>query len=302
MPVAVVTAQPLLLGAHCSIAGGLPQAFPRALDLGCTAIQIFVKNPSQWRGKELLDEECQAFRAAHDASGIGPLLAHSSYLPNLAATDPEILARSIAGLRDELQRCCRLGVLGLVVHPGAHLGAGEEAGLDLVARSLDQVLDGLEGSAGILLELTAGQGSTLGYKLEHLSEIRRRVCTPARIGVCVDTCHAFAAGYGIDSADGYRAFWVELDDLIGLDRLGAIHLNDSKHAGGSRRDRHANVGEGFLGIETFARLLNDGALAAVPKIIETPSPEDCSLHRQDLQALRRLVGAPTLPGPIGVGA
>jgi deoxyribonuclease-4 len=295
MPAATVANRPLLLGAHCSIAGGLPQAFPRALDLGCTAIQIFVKNPSQWRGKELLDDECQAFRAAHDASGIGPLLAHSSYLPNLAATDPEILAKSIAALRDELARCGRLGVHGLVVHPGAHLGAGEEAGLDLVARGLDQVLDGFEGAARILLELTAGQGSTLGYKLEHLSEIRRRVSAPARIGICVDTCHALAAGYGIDTADGYRAFWDELDSRVGLEWLGAIHLNDSKHPQGSRRDRHANVGEGFLGLETFARLLNDGALAAVPKIIETPSPEDCSLHRQDLQALRQLLEARTLP-------
>lgn len=295
MLAAAAATRSLLLGAHCSIAGGLAQAFPRALDLGCTAIQIFVKNPSQWRGKELLDQECRAFRAAHGAIGIGPLLAHSSYLPNLAATDAEILAKSIAGLRDELQRCGRLGVQGLVVHPGAHLGAGEEAGLELVARSLDQVLDSSEGSARILLELTAGQGTTLGYKLEHLSGIRRRVSAPARIGVCVDTCHALAAGYGIDSPDGYRAFWDELDDLIGLERLGAIHLNDSRHPRGSRRDRHANVGEGVLGIETFARLVNDDALAAVPMIIETPSPEDCSGHRQDLLRLRGLIEAPACP-------
>lgn len=290
---------PLLLGAHCSIAGGLPLAFPRALDLGCTAIQIFVKNPSQWRGKTLLEEECAAFGAAHLASGIEPLLAHSSYLPNLAATDLEILAKSIAGLRDELERCSRLGVPALVMHPGAHLGAGEEAGMDRVARSLDEILESFAGSVRVLLELTAGQGTTLGYSLEQLAAIRQRTGDPGRVGVCVDTCHALAAGYAIDTEDGYHAFWDEFDRHLGLELLGGLHLNDSRHPRGSRRDRHANIGDGFVGLETCARLLDDPALRSVPKVIETPSPEDCSGHRKDLQVLRELCGAAAAPASNG---
>ena len=272
-----------------SIAGGFVRAVERGVDLGCTAIQIFVKNASQWRARPLGAAEAAAFRSAHRASGIGPLVAHSTYLINLAARHPAVRERSRALTGVELDRCAALGAGALIVHPGAHLGAGEERGLERVARSLDRVLAGRERQpVRLLLELTAGQGSLLGYRLEQLRRIIEMTDHPRKLGVCVDTCHAFAAGYALHTPDGYRAFWDELDAGLGRERLGAIHLNDSRAGLGSRRDRHANIGQGAIGLDTFARLLHDPALAAVPKIIETPSDDDFSGHRRDLEELRKL--------------
>src|SRR5689334_15793469 len=200
------------LAAHVSVAGGLATAFRRAADLGCDAMQIFVKNANQWRGKEMADEEIAAFREAHAGSPVGgSLLAHGSYLINLAATDPAILEKSLDALTDELVRCSRLGVAGLVLHPGAHLGAGEEAGIDKVAAALDAVLGDLpDVSTRVLLENTAGQGSCLGWRLEQLGEMRARVAEPGRVGFCLDTCHAFAAGYAIH--EDLSGFLDEVDE------------------------------------------------------------------------------------------
>jgi deoxyribonuclease-4 len=296
MPLPVKTSLPPL-GAHVSVAGGLSAAFPRADALGCTAIQIFVKNGSQWRGRELTDDEAESFRAAHAASGVGPLLAHASYLINLAATDPVILEKSREALADELARCARLGVEGLVVHPGAHLGAGCDAGLERVAQSLDlvldlaldQVLDRVQASpARVLLENTAGQGSCLGDRLEHLERIRSLVSRPERVGVCLDTCHAFAAGYAIHEPAGSDDFWAEACARFG-EALGALHLNDSLRPFGSRRDRHAHVGEGEIGVGAFARLLGDPRLARVPMVIEIDPGDEMELHRKDLEVLRGLL-------------
>jgi len=279
------------LGAHVSVAGGMATSIERATVLGCTAIQVFVKNANQWRWRELSDDETAAFRAAHAASAVGPLTAHASYLINLCATDPALLARSREALADELVRCDRLGIAGLVVHPGAHLGDGEEAGIACVAASLDAVLSGLPAvKTRVLLENTAGQGSCLGYRLEHLAGIRDRLSAPHRVGVCIDTCHAFAAGYAIHKPSGYRDFLAQLEDLLGLETLGCIHVNDSVRPFASRRDRHAHIGEGQLGLAAFARFLRDQRLRDVPMVVETEPGKEMEGHRRDLETLRGLVG------------
>ena len=280
------------LGAHVSVAGGMVTSIERATALGCTAIQVFVKNANQWRGREVSEEEAAAFRAAHAASAVGPLVAHASYLINLCTTDPALLDRSREALADELARCARLGVGGLVLHPGAHLGAGEEAGMDCVAASLDAVLSEIpedpEAPVRVLLENTAGQGSCLGYRLEHLEGIRARVSAPHRVGVCIDTCHAFAAGYAIHDPAGYEDFLAEIEERIGLDALGCMHLNDSVRPFGSRRDRHAHIGEGEIGLRAFARFLHDPRLKDVPMVVETEPGDDMEGHHRDLETLRGL--------------
>jgi len=280
------------LGAHVSVAGGVATAFVRAAALRCEAIQIFVKNANQWRARPLAAGEAAAFREAHAAGGVGAVVAHASYLIYLAAADAQVLALSRRALADELERCSLLGVAGLVVHPGAHLGAGEEAGLDRAAAALDQALAALPRvRTRILLENTAGQGSCLGHRLEHLAAIRERLPAPRRrrVGFCIDTCHAFAAGYPIHDRAGWRDFVAEVAGRLGLDSLACIHVNDSLRPFGSRRDRHAHVGEGQLGIETFARLLGEPALAAVPMIIETEPGKDMAGHARDLEVLRGLL-------------
>jgi deoxyribonuclease-4 len=280
------------LGAHVSVAGGLALAFERGRAIGCEALQIFVKNPSQWRVKPLGDGETAAFRGGWAEAGRPPLLAHAAYLINLAATDPAILARSRSALVDEAGRCAELGVRALVVHPGAHLGAGEAAGLEAVAASLDAVAGELAGSkTRILLELTAGQGSVLGSRLEQLAEIRARAASPERLAICLDTCHAFAAGYEMGTETGVEEFLAEVERTVGLALVEGVHLNDSATERGSRRDRHANIGEGRIGLAGFRRLLAEPRLAAVPMVLETPIGDDEAGHARDLALLRELLGA-----------
>lgn len=279
------------LGAHVSVAGGLARAFERAAALGCDAIQIFVKNANQWRARPLAGEETAAFRAAHAAGGVGVVMAHASYLINLAATEPRVAELSRQALADELERCARLGVAGLVLHPGAHLGAGDEAGLDRAAAALDQTLAALPRlRTRVLLENTAGQGSCLGHRLEHLAGIRERLAAPRRrrVGFCIDTCHAFAAGYPIHQRAGWRDFMAEVAGRLGLAHLACIHVNDSLRPFGSRRDRHAHIGAGQLGLAAFARLLAEPALAGVPMILETDPEKDMAGHARDLEVLRGL--------------
>ncbi|MEO7794985.1 MAG: deoxyribonuclease IV [Thermoanaerobaculia bacterium] len=277
------------LGAHVSVAGGVAEGVRRGTELACDALQIFVKSPSQWQSKPLAPEDALAFREAHAASAIGPVVAHAAYLINLAAPDPQILAKSRAALADELRRCAALGVAALVVHPGAHLGAGEEAGLAAIARSLDAVEAELgDCPTRILLEITAGQGTVLGSKLAHLASIRAQAESRERLGICLDTCHALASGYAIDSAAGWDDFLAELDTVVGFDLVGCIHLNDSVGACGSRKDRHANLGEGCLGLEPFRRLLAEPRLRHAPMILETPIGDDELGHARDLAILRGL--------------
>ena len=283
------------LGAHVSTAGGVSTAFPRAAELGCDALQVFVKNANAWRAKPLPAAEIEAFRAAH-AGTPGPsvraplpLVAHAGYLINLCSPKPDVHEKSQAALIDELERCTALGVPGLVLHPGAHLGTGEDAGLNGIARALDAVHAALpEAGARVLLENTAGQGTVLGSRLEQLAAIVARVDAPERVGVCLDTCHAFAAGYDLRSDEGYAAFVDEVARTVTLERVAAVHLNDSRFGLDSHKDRHASIGEGELGREAFARWLADPRWGDVPMVLETPLGDDGLGHARDLATLRAL--------------
>lgn len=280
----------ILLGAHASISGGTPKAIERAEALAADACQIFVKSPNQWRAKAIGSEEATAFQIRRNESPIDAVVAHAAYLINLSAFDPAVRERSVAALRDELERCRQLSLDGLVVHPGAHMGAGEANGLGRIARSLDRVLSQLEeDTPPVLLENTAGQGTVLGYRLEQLAEIIDRSTYGDRVGICVDTCHAFAAGYAIDDSEGLAALLDRIESLFGIDRLGAIHLNDSRHPFDSHRDRHANIGDGEIGLDTFAHLLADDRILGVPLILETPIGDDGQGHERDLETLRGLM-------------
>ncbi len=284
------------LGAHVSVAGGIANAIPRGEALGCTAIQIFVKNANRWQGKAIDPADAAAFHAARESSVVGPVVAHASYLINLAATKDETLARSKVALADELERCALVGVDGLVLHPGSHLGTGEAEGIGRFVAAVAPILAeaGLGGEGPyaegegprLLLENTAGQGTNLGHRLEHLEEMLAALDHDPRVGVCIDTCHAFAAGYAVHEAAGYDEFWSEVDERLGLERVGALHLNDSVQPFASRKDRHAHIGEGQIGPGCFERLLHDPRLASIPMVIETETGEDSEGHRKDLETLR----------------
>ncbi|PLX85469.1 MAG: deoxyribonuclease IV [Desulfuromonas sp.] len=279
----------LPIGAHMSIAGGMDRAFSRGEEAGCTAMQIFTKNANQWRGKPISPEAAEAFRLAWERSPIGPVVAHDSYLINLAAPDDEKRDRSIAAFLDEMERCALLGIPHLVMHPGAHMGAGEEAGLKRIGEAFGRIFS--EGPEGVtvLLENTAGQGTYLGCRFEHLAEIMERV--PAgRFGVCFDTCHAFAAGFDLSTEAGYSLVMAEFDRIVGLEAIRVFHLNDSKKDQGSRVDRHEHIGRGTIGLDGFRALMRDKRFRQVPKILETPKGDGNELDRMNLATLRELAG------------
>jgi deoxyribonuclease-4 len=289
-----VTATDLLLGAHVPVKGGVCNAPGNGRAIAATAIQIFTRNQMQWRARDLADDEARGFRDALPGSGVRHVMAHASYLINLAATNPQFLAMSRDTLAAEVRRCQALGIPHVVVHPGAHMGAGEAAGLRAIADSVDDVLERTRGcDVDVLLEITAGQGSCLGHRFEHLAEIMDRSRGRARLGICLDTCHLLAAGYDIARPKGYERTLEDFDRVVGLRHLRALHLNDSRRELGSRVDRHAHVGEGHLGVVTFARLLNDERLRAVPMVLETPGSID--KWRQEVALLRSLVRRPRRP-------
>lgn len=266
----MVAQKNLLLGAHVSIAGGTDKAISRGEDLGCTVIQIFTKNATRWNAAPLTSEEIEAFKTERSRSGI-MVVAHDSYLINLAAPDRSLLEKSIDAFRDEMERAEQLEIPYLIMHPGSHTGSGEDSGLRSVASALDRLLKDTSGfRVSILLENTAGQGTALGHKFEHLARLMAEVSDPERMGVCLDTCHAFAAGYDLHDNDGYESVLHELDLEVGLDKLKAIHLNDAKKGLGSRVDRHEHIGRGMLGLECFRLIMTDQRLDTVPKFIETP--------------------------------
>lgn len=265
----------VLLGAHVSIAGGLPTAAEEGRAIGADVVQIFTRNQVQWRARPVAPDEAEAFKAAIARSGVEMVVTHGSYLVNLASPKPDILARSRQAFVAEMERCHALGVPYLVFHPGAHMGAGEDAGLATIAESLDHVFERADGlSVTPLLEVTAGQGSYVGHRFEHLAAILDRSARSDRLGICLDTCHLLAAGYDIASDEGYETTLADLSRLVGLERLKAVHLNDAKKGLGSRLDRHEAIGEGFLGIETFRRIVNDRRFEGLPLILETPGGVD----------------------------
>lgn len=278
------------LGAHMSIAGGVQRAIERGASVGCQAIQIFLKSNVQWAAKPYAAEEVRAFRDAQSASGIAPVFAHSCYLINLGATDATTYARSVAALVDEIRRADQLGVPFIVMHPGSHLGQGEAAGLRQVASALKKILKLTTGCAAkVALETTAGQGTNLGYRFEHLAEIIERADGNSRLAVCADTCHLFAAGYDIRTAKGGEKVFGELGRIVGFDRLVALHLNDSKGDFGSRLDRHEHIGKGKIGREGFRWIVNDARLRRLPMVLETPKGEDLKEDAANLRLLRSLI-------------
>jgi deoxyribonuclease-4 len=277
----------MLLGAHVSIAGGVSRAFGRAADIGATAMQIFTKNANRWQAKPLPAKEIEAFVAAQKAGNVASVIAHDSYLINLAAPEGENRSRSLAAFLDEMERCAALGISGLVMHPGAHLDAGEEIGLRRIVDAFRSIFTEAPPTVTVLLENTAGQGSYLGHRFEHLATIMEQV-PEGRFGICLDTCHAFAAGYDLTSEEGYRQTMAACDRLFGVGNIAAFHLNDSQKAQGSRVDRHAHIGQGEIALEAFAALMRDPRFAEVPKILETAPGENNCHHLEELALLRRL--------------
>lgn len=279
-----------------SIAGGLHRAVERAVEAGCDTLQVFVRNQRQWAAPPLQEADVRAWRQALDATRLDPVIAHDSYLINLAAPDERIRHRSVDAFVDELERCERLGIAGLVTHPGSHNGTGEKAGIGRIVRSLNTIHRRTRGfRTTTLLETTAGQGTNIGHRFEHLAAILARVAEPERIAVCLDTCHVFAAGYDLVSETGYAATIDALEHHIGLGRIRCFHVNDSKKPLGSRVDRHAHIGQGAMGRDAFRHLVTDPRFFGVPMILETPKGEDArgrDLDRVNLSTLRRLVRRP----------
>jgi deoxyribonuclease-4 len=280
----------LKLGAHESIAGGLHKAFDRARSVGCETVQIFVKSNRSWAVKPLTEEDVARFKAKSEETGIGPVVGHTSYLLNLGTHDEALWAKSRDMLIVELERCEALEVPWLVLHPGSHVGAGEEAGLVQVAQALGEVHAATPGfRTRILLETTAGQGTSLGCRFEHLAWLMEHTPEGERLGVCLDTCHVFAAGYELRTTAGYAATMEAFGRIIGLKRLHAIHLNDSKGNLGSRKDRHEHIGNGNIGLEGFRHVVNDSRLAGLPALLETPKGDDLHEDRENLAVLRSLI-------------
>jgi deoxyribonuclease-4 len=277
------------LGAHMSIAGGLHLALERGHALDCFAVQIFVKNQRQWAAPPLGDEEARAFRAARGATGIPAVFAHGSYLINLASPAPAAWQQAVDAFTDELERAEALGLSCVAIHPGSHLGTGVEAGVGRVAAAVGEVLRRTRGyRVRVALENTAGAGGTLGRTFAELGAMLDRVGRARRVGVCLDTCHLFAAGYDIRTAAGYQAAMAECAGAVGLERVLAFHLNDAKAPLGSGLDRHEHIGRGRLGLAPFRMLLDDARFGEVPKVLETPKEPEPAADRRNLAVLRRL--------------
>ena len=283
-----------------SIGAGVHTAIARGCSINCTAIQIFVKNNMQWFARPLTGEEIRAFLEHQQRRQLRSIFAHANYLINLAATNPHFHANSIRALAEELTRADQLELPFLVLHPGAHLGAGEEAGLDKIVQSIDEVFRVIpKVKTRIALETTAGQGSCVGHRFEHIAYIIQNVREPERLCVCLDTAHVFAAGYDIGSDAAVRKTFREFDRVIGLKRLAAIHVNDSKTPRGSRVDRHEHIGKGRIGLAAFRFIMTDRRFRKIPKVLETPKGKEMREDVVNLKKLRGLVGSGGSPSRHG---
>lgn len=274
----------ILVGAHMSGAGSLHLAFDRGEAVGCTAMQIFTKSNRSWHDKPLSQEQIETFKKRWEASSIESVIVHASYLINIGSSKPEVEHKAIKALIDEVQRCQQLDIPYLVLHPGSHLGAGEEVCIKQIAKNLDTVFDVCDGKTMILLETMAGQGTNVGNTFEQLAAIRAACEHKRKIGICLDTCHIFTAGYELATEDDYKKVIKQFDEIIGLDHLKAIHLNDSKTACGSRVDRHECLGKGQIPLKIFELIMDDHRLNDIPKILETPDPE---LYKQEIDILKK---------------
>ena len=278
----------ILLGAHVSIAGGFARAVERAEKLNCTAIQVFTKNQVRWDDPALKDDEIEEFNLRLSASGIRIVVGHSSYLINLASNDKTIAKKSIDALFLELDRCRKLGIPYYVIHPGAHKGAGKERGITNIIYRLKEAVKEYGDSVTLCVETMAGQGTTIGERFEDIASIIDGVGD--EIGVCIDTCHIFAAGYDIRTEEAYNNTFSQFDRVIGMDFLKVLHLNDSKADLGAHVDRHIHIGKGRIGLKAFGFLMNDSRFAGIPKIIETPKDSNYEYYdRQNLETLRSLL-------------
>ncbi len=278
-----------VFGAHVSIAGGVYKAFQRGDELGCDAIQIFTKNQMQWSASPLKDEDISRFREYSGKYRPRAVMTHDSYLINLASPEEDKLEKSRAAFLDEIQRCDQLGIDLLIFHPGSHMDTGVDRGLKAIAESLDWAHAETAGSSvKTVLEITAGQGTNVGYTFEQLRDIIGMVEDQSRMGVCIDTAHLFAAGYDIRTRDVYEGTWRQFEDVLGLKNLMAFHINDSKKPFNSRLDRHENLGKGYIGMEGFRLLFNDDRFADVPMVLETPGGDEWFM--KNLEAMRGLVG------------
>ena len=276
------------LGAHMSIAGGPASAFARGRSVDCQTMQVFARSPNRWASPPLTDEQACAYRAEAAVGDIWPVVAHGSYLINLASPEDDLWMRSRHALADELDRCLRLGIETYVLHPGSHRGSGAELGLDRVRRALDAELATRAGIT-VALETTAGQGDVLGRSLSELAWVLEHAeCGPS-LGVCVDTAHVLAAGYDCRTPETYDRFWREVETTVGVTRVRVVHLNDSKADLGQGRDRHEQIGDGFLGLTPFELLVNDAQLRHIPMLLETPKGRDLVEDRRNLKLLQSLI-------------
>jgi len=279
----------MLLGAHISVSGGVDNAVSRGYRIGCTAIQIFTKNNNQWHARDLREEEIKRFLANRRNLNINPVIAHDAYLINLAANKKEILEKSREAFLVEMERCEILEIPFLVMHPGAHLGAGEHEGLKMLIESFTVLEEQSRNFKVIIcIETTAGQGTALGHKFEHIAVIIEGLENSERFACCFDTCHSFAAGYDLRTEKSYYETMEEFDKIIGLEKLKVFHLNDSKKPLGSRVDRHEHIGKGFLGLEPFRLIMNDERFCKIPKIIETPKGPDMKEDVENLKLLKSM--------------
>lgn len=272
-----------------SVAGGLENAFHAGKAVGCDCLQIFVKNQRQWQAPPLREDQVRAYLDAERGTKLAPVVAHASYLLNLASPQAENRKKSIAAMIDELQRCEALGVSALIFHPGAHMDGTLEAGIKRIARSLDDVYASCAGfKTMVLLEVTAGQGTAIGHRLEHIQHVFEKIKNPAQLGVCLDTCHLFAAGYDFRSGEGYDALIDEMESTFGTSKVRCIHANDSKRECGSRVDRHEHIGKGEIGKKGFTHFVNDPRWHDTPFILETPKGKDGRGMEFDKVNLKRL--------------
>lgn len=277
-------------GSHTSTSGGVWKALERANDVGATSCQIFTKNERQWKAKPLDPEAVVNFKQTRERLGIGNVVVHDSYLINLASPKEDLVQKSLDAFQDELERAGELGIGFLVTHPGAHTGSGVEAGIQRFANSMNEIHRRLpDCDVMTLLETTAGQGTALGRTFEELAAIIDLIEDKQRVGVCLDTCHVFAAGYDVSTSEGVTKTLAEFDSVIGLDRLKVLHINDSKMPLGSNRDRHAHIGEGDIGLDGFRAIVNHPALEGVPGILETEKEASGDNDRRNLKTLRDLV-------------
>ncbi|MEK7783014.1 MAG: deoxyribonuclease IV [Candidatus Binatota bacterium] len=280
-----------LLGAHMSIAGGVDKALLEGKKVDCDVIQIFTKSSRQWAAQPYSKEEIQNFLTNQKETGIVTVIAHDSYLLNLGSPDEGLRKRSVRAFVDEMERCETLSIPYLIAHPGAHVGSGEEEGIKAIGRSLDEIHKACPGfKARIALEITAGQGSNLGYRFEQIRSMIDATEESDRLRVCFDTEHAFAAGYDIRAKEGYERTFGEFDEIIGIKLLAAFHLNDSKKEFHSRVDRHEHIGRGHIGVEAFRLLMNDQRFWGIPMCLETPKGPDLKEDIENLTTLRSLIG------------